>query len=47
MRGAPQVGICEGDVFDEGDDFGVDCRAALWVGFGEATPVAAKELAMP
>ena len=39
--------VCEGDVFDEGDDFWVNCRAALGVAHGEATPVAAKKPAMP
>ena len=39
MRGAPQVGFAREIFFDEGDDFGVDCRAALWVALGEAAPV--------
>ena len=45
-RGSPG-GIGQRYVFDEGDDFGVDCRAALGVAHGEATPVAAKKPAMP
>ena len=46
MRSAPKR-VGGRDFFDKGDDFGVDCRAALGVAFGEATPVAAKEPSMP